>query len=142
VYICEPVGEFNELPFRHPTTASNEVIFSDEIILEKLNDIKINKSAGPDMLHPRILHEVRHQLVTPLRLLFETSYKTGTIPQDWKNAHTVPIYKKGSKAEIKNYRPVSLTSVVCKVMESIIRDHVMAYFIENELFSSRLNNMG
>jgi len=67
-------------------------------------------------------------------LLFETSYKTGSIPQDWKNAHTVPIYKKGSKAEVKNYRPVSLTSVVCK---SIIRDHVMAYFMENELFSSK-----
>ena len=101
MYICEPVGDFNELPFQYPTTACNEVIFSDEIILEKLHDIKINKSAGPDMLHPRILHEVRHQLVTPLRLLFETSYKTGTIPQDWKNAHTVPIYKKVSKVEVR-----------------------------------------
>jgi len=137
VYTCEPVGEFNELPFRYLTTTCNEVIFSDEIILDKLHDIKINKSVGPDMLHPRILHEVRHQLVTPLRLLFKTSYKTGSIPQDWKNAHTVPIYRKGSKAEVKNYRPVSLTSVVCKVMESIIMDHVIAYFIENELFSSK-----
>jgi len=55
------------------------------------------------MLHPRILHEVRHQLVTFLHLLFETSYETGSIPQDWKNANTVPIYKKGSKAKVKNY---------------------------------------
>jgi len=59
VYTCEPVGEFNELPYRYPTTACNEVIFSEEIIVEKLHNIKINKSAGPDMLYPRILLEVR-----------------------------------------------------------------------------------
>jgi len=60
-------------------------------------------------------------------------------PTALKNAHTVQIYKKGVKAEVKkNYKPVSLTSVVCKDMESIIRDHhVMAYFIQNELFSSK-----
>jgi len=66
-----------------------------------------------------------------------TSYNTGVIPRDWKFANTVPIYKKGNKAEVSNYRPVSLTNVVCKVMESIIRDHVMKHFLKNDLFSNR-----
>ena len=65
------------------------------------------------------------------------TYNTGVIPRDWKFANTVPIYKKGNKAEVSNYRPVSLTNVVCKVMESIIRDHVMEHFLKNDLFSNR-----
>jgi len=52
-------------------------------------------------------------------MIFETSYNIGLIPRDWKFANTVLMYKKGNKAEVKNYRPVSLTNV-CKVMECII----------------------
>jgi len=89
------------------------------------------------MLHPRILYEVRHQIVTPLHLIFETSFNSSIIPQCWKFANTLPIYKKGSKAEVNNYGPVSLTNVVCKVMKSVIRDHVMKYFLDNDLFSNR-----
>jgi len=87
-------------------------------------------------LHPRVLREARYQLVTPLHLLFEKSYTTGTLPCDWKFASTVPIYKKGSKAAVNNYRLVSLTNIVCKVMESIIRDYVMQYFLDSDFFSS------
>ena len=107
------------------------------MILDKVNNLKVNKSPGPDSLYPRILYEVRHQIVAPLHLIFVISYKTDSIPCDSKTANTVPIYKKGKKAEVNNYRPVSLTSVVYKVMESIIRDHVMKYFLDNVLFSNR-----
>jgi len=68
-----------------------DVVFTKEAILDKLANIKINKSPGPDLLHPRVLHEARYQLVTPLRLLFEKSYTTGTLPHDWKVASTAPI---------------------------------------------------
>jgi len=88
-------------------------------------------------LHPQVLREARHQLATPLLLLFEKSYTTGPLPRDGKVASMVPIYKKGSKAAVNNYRPVSLTNIVYKVMESIIRDHVMQYFLQNDFFSSK-----
>ena len=93
----------------------------------------MNKSPGPDSVHPRIsiLYKVRQQSVTPLHILFETSFNSGLIPHYWKFANTVPIHKKGSKADVNNYRPVSLTNVVCKVMESIIGDHIMKY-VKNE----------
>jgi len=54
------------------------------------------------------------------------------IPSNWKIAETVPIYKKGSTAELNNYRPISMTSVTCKLMESIIRDHLLNYFLRNK----------
>lgn len=137
VYTQEPKGEFSSLTQQYPTMPCEDVIFRDDIILDKLNNLKVNKSPGPDSLHPRILHEVRHQLITPLRLLFDTSYKTGILPCEWKVANTVPIYKKGTKTEVNNYRPVSLTNVICKVMESIIRDHVLKYFLVNDFFSNK-----
>ena len=129
MYTHESDNVFNELPSRHPAVSCEDVVFTEEAILDKLTNIKINKSPGPDL--------ARYQLVTPLRLLFEKSYITGALPRDWKVASTVPIYKKGSKAAVNNYRPVSLTNVVCKVMESIIRDHVMQYFLDNNFFSSK-----
>jgi len=83
------------------------------------------------------VYEVRHVIATSLRIKFEASYHLGVIPSDWKIAETVPIYNKGSRAELNNYRPVSMTSVTCKLMESIIRDHVLNYFMRNRLFSDR-----
>ena len=65
------------------------------------------------------------------------STKTGTIPEDWKIARITAIYKnKGSKKMAANYRPVSLTSVVCKVLETIVRSHVMNYMKNNKMISS------
>jgi len=70
------------------------VTFNKEVVLDKLNNLQVNKSPGPDSLHPRVLFELRYQLITPLRLIFETSYNTGCIPRDWKFANTAPLYKK------------------------------------------------
>jgi len=89
VYTHESDNVFNELPSRHPAVSCEDVVFIEEAILDKLTNIKINKSPGPDL--------ARYQLVTPLRLLFEKYFITGTLPRDWKVASTVPIYKKGSK---------------------------------------------
>ena len=55
-------------------------------------------------------------------MIFQTCYSTGCVPTDWRLANITPLFKKGAKSDPSNYRPVSLTSVVCKLMESIIRD--------------------
>ena len=47
------------------------------------------------------------------------------------------IHKKGSKADVSNYRPISLTCIICKILESLIRDHIMDYFNKNNLFSNK-----
>ena len=64
-------------------------------------------------LHPRVLKEAHSSLSGPLAYLFRKSLDTGCDPDDWKLARVVPIYKKGSKVEPCNYRPVSLTAIPC-----------------------------
>ena len=109
--------------------------FGKEIILDKISQLNVCKSPGPDSFHPRVIYELRYELCEPLYILFTTSYNSGRLPADWRSANISAIYKKGNKKEPKNYRPVSLTSVTCKVMESIVRDIVMDNFLSCDFFS-------
>ena len=68
-------------------------------------------------------------------LIFRESMKTREVPSDWKKANVTPIFKKGAKAEPGNYRPVSLTSVCCKLMETLIRDQLMDHLLKNDLIN-------
>jgi len=65
--------------------------------------------------------------------IFNKSLATGKVPCEWKLANVTPIHKKGDKAQPGNYRPISLTSVVGKLMETIIRNKVVTYLEENKL---------
>jgi len=93
--------------------------FSKETILDKLSQLNIYKSPGPDSFHPRVLYELRHELCELLYSIFSTSYFSGKLPADWRIANITAVHTKGNKKEPSNYRPVSLTGVICKIMESI-----------------------
>ena len=81
--------------------------------LESLNE---HKSPGPDGLHPRVLKELSNEISKPLAIIMQKSLDEHTLPQNWRDAHVSPIFKKGSKSNMTNYRPISLTSVICKQM--------------------------
>ena len=98
--------------------------------LQKLN---VNKACGPDKLYPRILKELSDVITKPLHIIFNKTLKEGRVPNDWKLANVTPIFKKGSRNIRSNYRPVSLTSVVCRILESIIRDTVTNFLDEHNL---------
>ena len=100
-----------------------------------LKSLKPNKSPGPDCIHPKILKEMAEELAVPFKILFDLTMKVGKIPSDWKSAEVRPIFKKGSKSSPDNYRPVSLTSVVCKVFEKIICDALCCHMKENNILS-------
>ena len=100
---------------------------SREIIFEKLSELKINKAPHVDGIVPRILVENADTLSVPLLLVFKKSIKCGRVPCDWKKANVTAILKKGDKALPRNYRPVSLTSQVCEVLESLIRDNILVH---------------
>ena len=124
------------LPVPRELCREDQVMASFEIELseveKKLKGLKPEKAPGDDGINPVILKEVP-QLALPLQLIFNASLRDGVVPLDWKKANVTPIFKQGSKAQPGNYRPVSLTSQVCKVMERILRDHVLAHLQEHQL---------
>ena len=101
----------------------------------KLDKLNSTKSPGPDGIHPRVLKELTSVVSDPLADIMNESISEGILPNSWKEAHVSPVYKKGVKSNLGNYRPVSLTSVVCKVLESLICDHLMEYMTSNDLLS-------
>ena len=64
------------------------------------------RAPGPDGIHARILKVCAANLAYPLSILFDLSYRSGSIPSDWKDANVVPVFKKGSKCKVENYRPI------------------------------------
>jgi hypothetical protein len=109
--------------------------FTAEAVKKKLDALKPNKAPGPDMIHPRILKEFSAELAPGLARLFEKSLQNGVVPNDWKAANVVPLHKGGSKKLAMNYRPVSLTSVVCKMFESLIKDRIVTHLREYQLLN-------
>ena len=67
--------------------------------------------------------------------IFCESLIQGKIPDEWKLAIICPIFKKGSRTNPSNYRPISLTSIICKIIESIIRDELLKHLMVNKLLS-------
>ena len=113
------------------------IMITREKVLKKLKAIKTNKSPGPDRMHPRVLHEIADSIVDPITHIYCTSLKTMTLPAEWRHAIVTAIYKKGPKTLASNYRPVSLTPILCKVMESFIRDATHEHMIANNLYSDK-----
>ena len=89
-----------------------------------LKNIDVNKSPGPDGIAGIVLKKCASNLSYPLSILFDISFSTGQLPSDWKLANVVPVHKKGDKSNVENYRPISLTSLVMKVMEKYLRDEL------------------
>ena len=114
-----------DIPIDWVNDDSSQVDFSPEIVLKLLRVIHPNKAHGPDKISGKILTQCAHSLALPLSELFKTVYLTGHIPLEWKLANVVPVYKKGSKACVENYRPISLTCLCMKVLERIVRKEIM-----------------
>ena len=109
------------------------------MVMKKLKKLKTNKSPGIDEMHPKMLKELKDEVCKPLTIIFNKSLDSNQLPLIWKKAKISAIYKnKGSKRLACNYRPVSLTSIVCKMMEAIIRDHIIEHMKKELLFSNCL----
>ena len=110
---------------RHPS--SPEIRFSLPGIEKLLSKLKPHKAAGPDNITARVLKQLSTSIAPILHIIFKKSYESGELPNDWKDANVVPIYKKGQKSNPANYRPISLTCICCKVLEHIIASNIMQH---------------
>ena len=77
-------------------------------------------SPGVDGIPPKLLLEIVEQISIPLATVFNLSLEEGIVPLEWKEANIIPLFKKGSRNKSENYRPVSLTSVICKLLERLM----------------------
>lgn len=101
--------------WRHPQMPRLD--FSAAGIGKLLSDLDEHKATGSDNLSAKLLKTVGSELSPALELLFQSTYQQGVLPSDWRHARVTPIFKKGDRANAENYRPVSLTSIVCKIAE-------------------------
>ena len=120
---------------------SNEQMLTDmpitvDMVVEMLNNLKEDKTPGADELHPKFLKEVRHEVGAILADMFNESLTSGVVPRDWRDAIVTPLLKKGSRSEASNYRPVSLTSIICKVLEKIIKERVVEHLCRHRIIKS------
>jgi hypothetical protein len=133
VFTREPAGE---VPAPSEARAEREienVKFNFRTVKRKIKELRSDAAAGPDGIGPRVLQELVDGLAPALVIIFTKSMETGEVPMEWREANVTPIFKKGAKSCPGNYRPVSLTSVCCKVMESVVRDAVTDHLKANNL---------
>ena len=104
-------------------------------VLKILKNLKPNKAAGIDKMLPRILREIAEEIADIITSIFNDSINNSEIPGDWLRAIITIIFKKGKKSLAGNYRPVSLTCILCKCIETAIRDHIVEHMKKNKLFS-------
>ena len=81
------------------------------------------------------LYRTVEQISIPLATVFNLSLEEGIVPLEWKEANIIPLFKKGSRNKSENYRPMSLTSVICKLLERLIKDHLVDFLVKNKLIN-------
>ena len=129
----EPYGPLLEECHKEATNIIGDITFSPANVKLLLLKLDQSKSVGPDGIHPKLLANLakNDEFVSAITLLFKNIYNSGEMPSIWKKANVTALHKKGSKCDPSNYRPISLTCILCKVYEKIIRNHILEHVSEN-----------
>ena len=120
-----------------PPNSFGDLQITESDVIEAIRKMNVGGAPGPDCIYPKFIKEMSCFLVRPIITIFRKSLLTGQVPKMWRNGIIVPIYKNYMKPEDpSSYRPVCLTSVVCKLFERIIHKYMMTYLRRNEIISS------
>ena len=119
-----------------PNTGINKSLFLTDIIIEAIHRLSPNSAAGPDCVLSSLLVNCATKPAPVLLLIFSHSLSHEVIPKSWKRTAIIPIYKSGDKTVPSNNCPISLTSVICKVLERIIRKQVFSFLDQKGCLNS------
>ena len=129
VFTDENLAEIPSVEPRINTNTLEHIEITEDKVNKRLKNINPNKATGPDNLPGRVLKELHNTIAEPLSIIFQKSLDESILPEDWLIGEISPIYKnKGVKSDPNNYRPVSLTALVCKNIEDIIREEIIKFF--------------
>jgi hypothetical protein len=104
-------------------------------VLKLLQGINENKATGPDNIPGKFLKICSYELHEIFTILYQNSLNCGKIPDEWKKAHIFPLFKKGDKSNVENYRPISLTCIACKLLEHIVHSSTMDFLDSNNILT-------
>ena len=133
VFTRKDMAQVPEPPPMKTRSRLTRSFITTEKVRKKIRQLKPHSAAGPDGIAPKLLQQCEDQIAPVLAMIFRKSLNKSEVPQEWKTATVIPIFKKGKKSAAGNYRPVSLTSVSCKVLESILKDDIMEHLSRNQL---------
>ena len=120
-------------PLTTPAVSSIPIIFDSKGVLKQLTILDPRKGAGPDELSPALLKFLGPYMYETLTKVFQYFYDSASTPFDWRSANVVPLFKKGSRSNPLNYRPISLTSIVSKVFEHVVSHNINNFLEANSL---------
>ena len=114
-----------------------ELVLTQDDILEAISEIKLDSAPRPDGIPAVLLKRCASSLSVPIHLLWTESMSTGVVPNFYKTGYVSPLFKKGSRCNAANYRPVTLTSHGVKVYERVVRKHMVQHLESNDLLSGK-----
>ena len=134
---CKPIVNSSVLPnFAFLTVKRiDELIISNDEISSLIRNINPNKATGSDGISGQMLLICDDSVTLPLKIIFSNILLSSTYPDIWKLANVIPIFKKGDKQLIKNYRPISLLPICGKLFEKIIFNNLYSYLNTNNLIT-------
>ena len=123
--------------FKYQTNNLCDIKADDIInkIAKKLSEKDSNKAIGPDKVYDLVLKKCASSFSTPLAIIFKNSVTIGQISKIWKQANVTPLHKNELKLSPKNYHPISLTCIICKILESLIKDIMLKHLLTFDLIS-------
>eukprot|EP00745_Piridium_sociabile_P010489 TRINITY_DN17347_c0_g1_i7.p1 TRINITY_DN17347_c0_g1~~TRINITY_DN17347_c0_g1_i7.p1 ORF type:complete len:298 (+),score=68.70 TRINITY_DN17347_c0_g1_i7:312-1205(+) len=120
-------------PLDESIAQCEDIVITEAGVNKLLKALDPTKASGPDNISPRVLREVAAEITPALTVLFQAPMNTGVVPADWRTALVTPVFKKGERYKAENYRPISLTSVVCKILEHIVVKNIISHAEENKI---------
>ena len=127
----------NPCPNQLCNSTISDVVITPAKVEQLLLKLDCGSAMGEDGLHPRMLKTLACKFSVPLTIIFKSSLEQGYLPDQWLSSIVVPIFKKSSRYDPINYRPISLTSTVCKTLERIIVKHLFTYFDINDILTKK-----
>ena len=128
-FVNEPFVPLEEDCYKYSNEIIGDLEITDAMVKRELAKLDIHKSMGPDNVPPKVLAALSENdgFVKSVTELFNKCFNSKSIPKIWKTANVIALHKKGSKNDCTNYRPISLTCIICKVYEKLIRTHILLH---------------